>query len=444
MKIAFIGENEAVYEKIIKGLPDHISILHKNSFYDIVYNDEADINVIFTDEEIKDEKVLNELIENFPYTLLIKLGESKFENNYDYTIKEKEPSEVLKEIKKIIKELESDSSSIYSSHLIRLFERHGIIGRSEKIIEVYKLVDKVSNLSITVLLEGESGTGKELFAKVIHKLSLRKDKPFVAIHCGAIPENLLEDELFGHKKGAFTGAINDREGKFELAHGGTIFLDEISTMSPALQVKLLRVLQEKEVERIGENSVRKVDVRVIAATNVKLENMIKEGKFREDLYYRLNVFPIIIPPLRERKDDIPVLATHILRKFCKDEGIPEKRFSLTSLKLLQGYNFPGNVRELENTVKRAAILSGRREVILPEDLPPEVKAIRLEESSKVTSEDDKEANSLTGYVQNIEKKLILQTLEKTGWNKKRAAELLNIKRTTLLEKIKKYGIDREK
>ncbi len=438
MKIGFIGKNEELYEEIIKSLPEHIGIIHAESF-DKLINEE--LNIIFTDEEIKNFEEIKEVLARYPYTLFVKIGEDEGEI-FDFKIEDNEIKEIVSKVKKIIKEFENDKSSVYTTYLIKLFSRLGIIGRSSGMLEVYKLVDKVAELSLTVLLLGESGTGKELFAKAIHRLSRRREKPFVAINCGAIPENLLEDELFGHVKGAFTGAISDKPGKFEVANGGTLFLDEISTMTPALQVKLLRVLQEKEVERIGENKVRKVDVRVIAATNENLESLIKKGEFREDLYFRLNVFPIKIPPLRERREDIPILATYILRTFCNEEGIGEKRFSLTALRILEAYDYPGNVRELENIVKRSAVMAVKRDVILPEDLPEEVKKVKLDDTSKELILNE-EASSLTGYVQTIEKKLILQTLEKTNWNKKKAAELLKIKRTTLLEKIKKYGLEKK-
>ncbi len=440
MKIAFLGSNEELYEKIIKKLPEHIGVGFAKTVSEL---SEEDFNIVFTDETFKDREEFENFFLMHPYTLFVRIGDDKGSSFFDLEIEAEDPDSIAKEVKKLVKEFENDNSSVYTTYLIKLFTSLGIIGRSPEMLEVYRLAHRVSELSITVLLLGESGTGKELFAKAIHRLSKRKDKPFIAINCGAIPENLLEDELFGHTKGAFTGAISDKPGKFEVADGGTLFLDEISTMTPALQVKLLRVLQEKEVERIGENRVRKVDVRVIAATNENLEKLIKDGKFREDLYYRINVFPIRIPPLRERREDIPLLATHILRNFCKEESLSEKRFSLTALKILQGYDFPGNVRELENIVKRAAVLSAKRDIILPEDLPQEVKAVKLEDETGFNFSLHESSQSLTGYVQNIEKKLILQTLEKTGWNKKKAAELLNIKRTTLLEKIKKYGLERK-
>ena len=255
-----------------------------------------------------------------------------------------------------------------------------------KMQEIYKLAKKVSSSSSTVLILGESGTGKEVLAKYIHFCS-KREGPFIAINCAAIPEDLLEAELFGYEKGAFTGAVKSKPGKFELAHKGTLFLDEIGDLSLKLQAKLLRVLQEKQVERLGGNNPIKVEVRIIAATNKDLEKEVKEGRFREDLFFRLNVIPIKLPPLRERKEDIPLLAQFFLKKICQREGIEEKRLSPEALKILTEYSWPGNIRELENFIERLVILT-EGEVIEVEDLSLEV--LHLKNKPQKTLVDDRD------------------------------------------------------
>jgi two-component system response regulator HydG len=315
------------------------------------------------------------------------------------------------------------------------FDFSKIIGRSPKMKEVFETLSLVSPTDATVLILGESGTGKELVANSIHQNSKRSSQPFIKVSCAALPETLLESELFGHEKGAFTGAIARREGRFQLAHRGSLFLDEVGEMSPATQAKLLRVLQEKEFEPLGSPRTLKVDVRVIAATNKNLEREVKEGRFREDLFYRLNVVPISLPPLRERKEDIPVLAARFFAIY-RDKNKKELRdLSGKALDLLTRYDWPGNIRELENCIERAVILA-RGEVIAPADLPPGIQAL---------SSGDKELAGLalpSGIsLQEVEKTLILKTLEDTGGNRTRAAEILGINRRTLQNKLKEYGIN---
>src|SRR5947207_6796424 len=254
----------------------------------------------------------------------------------------------------------------------QLNEKYGfnnIIGTGRAMHRIFELVDTIAGLNSTVLIQGETGTGKELIAKAIHFNSQRKDQKMVSINCGAIPENLLESELFGHVKGAFTGAVQTRIGRFEQANGGTIFLDEIGNMPLALQVKLLRVIQEREFERVGGNSTVKVDVRIIAATSSNLEQMVKDGTFREDLYYRLNVIPINLPPLRERREDVPLLVQRFNAQFCEMHKLEQKTMSPQVIKALMGYEWPGNVRQLENIVERMVALTGNRTAIMPSDLP---------------------------------------------------------------------------
>ncbi len=339
-----------------------------------------------------------------------------------------------------------------NEHLKReLMGRYGfsnIVGKSEQMNRVFELVSLVSSTDASVLITGESGTGKELIARAIHYGGKRKSGPFVAVNCAAIPEQLLEAELFGYEKGAFTGAVSKRKGKFELASGGTIFLDEISEMSPSLQAKLLRVLQEKEVEPIGSEKVVKVDVRIISATNKNLEEEVKEGRFRKDLYYRLNVVRIHLPPLRERLEDIPLLVDHFVKMYSKKYGRKVRKVSADVMNILMSYSFPGNVRELENIIERAVVLA-KGDTITVDLLPADVIGFKRFYSGVMSVEDavdiavDKmlSENSKGVYpriLEGVERKIIEKVLSSTGGNQVRASEILGIHRNTLREKIKKH------
>jgi two-component system response regulator HydG len=313
------------------------------------------------------------------------------------------------------------------------FDFSRIIAASPKMKTLLETLAMVAPSDATVLIMGESGTGKEVIANAIHHNSPRAGEPFIKVSCAALPETLLESELFGHEKGAFTGAVARREGRFQLAHRGAIFLDEVGEMSPALQTKLLRVLQEKEFEPLGSARTIKVDIRVIAATNRDLEKEVKEGRFREDLYYRLNVVPLVLPTLRERREDIPLLADHFLALFREKNRKPIKAISGKALDLLVRYDWPGNVRELENVIERAVILS-RDEVLFPADLPPQIRML---------SEGVEEAGFVipTGMsLDEMERALIVKTLDETGGNRTRASEILGINRRTLQNKLKQYGL----
>jgi DNA-binding NtrC family response regulator len=310
-----------------------------------------------------------------------------------------------------------------------------LIGESLPMLHVKELIQSVAPKRSTVLLVGETGTGKELVARAIHLNSSRKDYPMVTVNCGAIPATLMEAEFFGHEKGAFTDAAHLRTGRLEQANRGTLFLDEIGSMPYDLQGKLLRVLQERECQRIGGTQTIKLDIRFIAATNVTLEEKVKSGSFREDLYYRLNVFPIFLPPLRERRDDIPLLVPHLLEKVCQREGIPAKRMSQEAMKILMQHDWPGNVRQLENVLEMATILAGKRDYLLPDDLPPLCRPPEPEFATRV--EVPPEGVDFNQLVSQFERALIEEGLKRANGRRSQAAELLGLKRTTLLEKLKR-------
>ncbi len=330
-----------------------------------------------------------------------------------------------------------------------------IIGKSEKILSLLDLVSQVAPSRSTVLITGESGTGKELIAKAIHSASTRADKPFVPINTGSMPVDLLESQLFGHVKGAFTGAIASKKGLFEVADQGTIFFDEISAISHETQAKLLRVIQEREFMRLGGTETIKVDVRILAASNVDLLGLVREGRFREDLYHRVNVIALHLPPLRERREDVPLLNDHFLKRYCKENKKPLRHFSDAALKLLIDYDWPGNARELENVVERAVVLSTQE--IMGVDLLPEtvqtkeiVKGVRLqldefvpplpgEPGARIAA--DNPLPSLFQIMEEFERRVIVVMLERTGWNQTEAAERFQIPLSTLNQKIKRLGIE---
>ena len=323
-----------------------------------------------------------------------------------------------------------------------------IIATSVVMLNVLEQVGVIAPYKINVLVTGETGTGKELIARAIHNSSDRSKSNFIAMNCAAIPEQLLEDELFGHVKGAFTGAQTDRKGRFEQADGGTLFMDEIGDMNLALQAKLLRILQESEFERLGSSKTIKVDVRVVAATSADLESKIADGSFRADLYHRLNVVHLSVPALRERPDDILPIARGLLDRFCKSTGLPPKRIADETYHALISYNFPGNVRQLQNAMERAAVFSGIGTEVKIEHLPEEIRnqtslfQVSLGASYVPRSIPD-EGIDFSEVVSQLERELLLQTLDKTGGNKMQAAKLLNMKRTTLVEKIKRLNIETE-
>jgi transcriptional regulator with PAS, ATPase and Fis domain len=327
------------------------------------------------------------------------------------------------------------------SSSVKLLRRHdykSLIGESKPMLAIYELIEKVADSDSTVLIQGESGTGKELVARAIHDLSNRSSRNYVPVNCAAIPDELLESELFGHVKGAFTGAISNRIGRFELADQGTLFLDEIGDMKIHLQVKLLRILQNKELTAVGAVRCKKIDVRIVAATNQNLEECVEEKRFREDLYYRLSVIPIYIPPVRERKDDIPLLLNSFREKFNKEKNRNVTGFEPAVIDILCNLKWPGNVRELENFVERQVIIKGTGMINLY-DLPEKYRFKKVTDTSEPMGflHDSVDLNRV---MEELENRLIMQALEKTGGNKREAAALLNLKRTTLIEKLRKKKI----
>jgi len=354
---------------------------------------------------------------------------------FAYILKQARNDEIKQLVKKAVEmRLLQKENRLLKQQLKKNLADRPTIGKSQKIRQVFSLVDKVAETDSTILIFGESGTGKELIAREIHLKSGRSEGSFVSINCGALPETLLESELFGHVRGSFTGAIRDKEGLFAVAKGGTFFLDEVGETSPTIQVKLLRVLQEREIIPVGGTRPVKVDVRLIAATNADLEKDVETGKFRADLYYRLNVIPIRIPPLRERRDDIPLLVEHFLKTYCEGASRPIKTVSAEAFEVLMQYQWPGNVRELENAIERAVILQEGR-VIMPDDLPDKMRAKVGQRSESVVS-----VTNIT--LDQLEREYLLKVLEETGWHKKRAASILGINASTLYRKLQRYGFEK--
>ena len=355
----------------------------------------------------------------------------------DFIAKPFQFDELMHVLQKALEQRRLTSENAYlRSQLEERYQFGGILGRSRPMQALFQLLETVSRSSSTILITGDTGTGKEVVARAIHHNSPRRAHRFVALNCSAIPETLMEAELFGHVRGAFTGAVGTRQGRFEQAHKGTLFLDEVGTMSVALQMKVLRALQEREFERVGDNQTIKVDVRVIAATNTDLSRMVAEGTFREDLYYRLNVIPFELPPLRERRDDIPILVKHFLDKFAPGAAM---HVSQSAMRALMAYQWPGNVRQLENAVERAVALSAGRQEIDSADLPPEVQATPQTTPAPFVDFPE-DGLDLPGYLSSVERDLIGRALDRTRGNRNKAADLLRIKRTTLVEKLKRIGV----
>ncbi len=408
-----------------------------NRFYDLVLMDVrmARLSGI---EALKEIKHLSPGIPIVIMTAYASVGtavEALKAGAYDYITKPLDIDELKLLVEKALRFRHLEQENLHlKERLDDRFDFSNIIGRSRSIQRVFETIGLVAPSEATVLITGESGTGKELIANAIHQNSPRKDRPFIKVNCAALPENLLESELFGHEKGAFTGAVARKKGRFQLAHDSSIFLDEIAEMAPITQTKILRVLQEREFESVGGTQTHKVDVRLIAATNKDLEEEIKNGRFRDDLYYRLNVVSVEVPPLRKRQDDIPLLADYFLKTYSTKNRKMIKGFTPRAMDLMMRHQWPGNVRELENIVERAVIMA-RGEMITPIEFPHVLK--ELDADLKATSLNLQSGRSL----KEVEKEMILRTLEETGGNRTHAAKILGISRRTLQLKLKEYGIN---
>ncbi len=411
----------------------------KTRFFDLIITDlkMEPMDGLAVLREVKTLNPSSEVLVMTAYSTVESGVEAIKSGAYDYIQKPFEKDELLLlvgkalEHRNLICEVEQ-----LQNELKEKYKFENIIGNSKEMFEVLGMVSKIAKTDSTVLISGDSGTGKELVAKAIHLNSRRKNRAFITINCGAIPENLLESELFGHVRGSFTGAIRDKRGLFQEADGGTLFLDEIGETALSTQVKLLRFLQDGEIRRVGDVDPLNVDVRLIAATNKELPKLIEEGRFREDLFYRLNVIPIHLPALRSRKDDIPLLFNHFLKRFAEKENKNVTSISTEAMKIFTGYHWPGNVRELENVIERAVILTNHN-TLTPEDLPQSLR-------DTLRRGPDIPDNLGEQTLEEVEKHYILKTLEKYQWNQKQASDTLGISTTTLWRKLKTYGIEPKK
>ncbi len=449
--LLIVDDEAALREAIAERLADHGFIVEQAGSGEQALQRLADFafDILITDLRlpgIDGRQVLEAALERYPEIIPIVITgygtvkdavEAIKQGAADFITKPFQFDALLHVLRSALEQRRLKSENAYlRSQLQERYRIDGLIGHSRIMRDLLQLLETVAATSSTVLITGETGTGKELAARAIHHSSPRRSNRFVAINCSAIPETLLEAELFGHVRGAFTGAVGTRQGRLEQAHKGTVFLDEVGTMSPALQAKLLRVLQEREFERVGDSHTIKIDVRVIAATHSDLSRMVAEGTFREDLFYRLNVIPVQLPPLRDRREDIPLLVQHFFQKLSADAGRGAVTVSQEALRRLMAYPWPGNVRQLENAVERALAFSQGRSQINVQDLPPEVQNQPAPlDASDVWFPDD--GVDFASYIEAAELSLIKRSLERTQGNKRQAAKLLNLKRTTLIEKLKR-------
>jgi two-component system response regulator PilR (NtrC family) len=414
----------------------------------------SDFDLVITDirmKEIDGLEVLKRCKELHPHTIVIMISayaststavEAMKWGAYDYLPKPFKVREIKAVIRDALDTAEAqEPQEIEVGDTTDAIDYHGIVGESPEIKKILELLPRIAAATSNVLITGESGTGKELIAKAIHRESPRKDRPFVTVNCGSVPETLMESELFGHKKGSFTGATATRSGLFEAAHGGTIFLDEIAELSPPVQVKLLRAVQEKTFKMVGGSEEIIVDVRIISATNRDLERDVMEGQFREDLYYRLNVINIHMPPLRERPDEIPLLAHHFLEKYSKEMGKDIRKISSFALDILKSYNFPGNIRELENIIERSVALESSN-IVLPDSLTlSSFKQTQVRSKFEtVTLALPQEGIDLDNVLGHLEQNLLQQALDRTRGAKQKAAELLGISFRSFRYRLAKYGL----
>ncbi|MFA6320577.1 MAG: sigma-54 dependent transcriptional regulator [Candidatus Omnitrophota bacterium] len=410
--------------------------------------EEKSYHLVLTDIDTNEGVELLKIIkgQSYPAEVLVLTSYGNIDNAldsvemgaFDYLVKPVEDAKVFSAIEKALaNKAPAEGEPVIQKINPKEETFYGLVGTMK---DIYSLIERISNSKATILLRGESGTGKRVIARAIHQADKkRRDKPFIEMSCGALPREIIESELFGHTKGSFTGAINDRKGRFELAHGGTILLDDIDSFSLDLQVKLLRVLQQKEFERVGDHKTMKVDVRIIASTNQDLEKIVAEKKFREDLYYRLNVISINIPPLRKRKQDLVLLVNHFINLYAKENHKKMDGVSQDALSLLTSYDWPGNIRELENIIERAIILDIDN-VIKMDDLPEIITKAARPAEPVFDAQNLQDTSSLRDALKDPEKVYILKILEEVGWNKKKAAIKLGVNRTTLYNKLRKYNL----
>jgi DNA-binding NtrC family response regulator len=449
--LLIVDDENALREAIAERLADHGFVVEQAASGEQAIQRLADFafDILITDLRlpgIDGRKVIEAALERYPEIIAIVITgygtvkdavDAIKQGAADFITKPFQFDALLHVLRSALEQRRLKSENAYlRSQLEDRYRIDGLVGQSRVMRDLLQLLETVAATSSTVLITGETGTGKELAARAIHHNSPRRANRFVAINCSAIPETLLEAELFGHVRGAFTGAVGTRQGRLEQAHKGTLFLDEIGTMSPALQAKLLRVLQEREFERVGDSHTIKIDVRVIAATHSDLARMVADGTFREDLFYRLNVIPVQLPPLRERREDIPLLVQHFLQKLAGEAGRGPVTISQDALRRLMACPWPGNIRQLENACERALAFSqGRSQIDVP-DLTSDLQNQPAEaDTSGVWFPDD--GLDFERYIEGVELSLIRRSLERTRGNKRQAAKLLNLKRTTLIEKLKR-------
>ena len=449
--LLIVDDEHALREAIAERLADHGFLVEQAASGEQALQRLADFafDILVTDLRlpgIDGGKVIDAALERYPEIIAIVITgygtvkdavEAIKQGAADFITKPFQFDALLHVLRSALEQRRLKSENAYlRSQLEDRYRIDGLVGNSRVMRDLLQLLETVAATASTVLITGETGTGKELAARAIHHNSPRRANRFVAINCSAIPETLLEAELFGHVRGAFTGAVGTRQGRLEQAHKGTLFLDEIGTMSPALQAKLLRVLQEREFERVGDSHTIKIDVRVIAATHSDLTKMVADGSFREDLFYRLNVIPVQLPPLRDRREDIPLLVQHFLQKLAGEAGRGAVTISQDALRRLMAYQWPGNIRQLENACERALAFSqGRSQIDVP-DLTPDIQnEAAPADSSDVWFPDD--GLDFERYIEAVELSLIRRSLERTQGNKRQAAKLLHLKRTTLIEKLKR-------
>ena len=449
--LLIVDDENALREAIAERLADHGFIVEQAGSGEQALDRLAEFafDILITDLRlpgIDGRKVIDAALERYPEIIPIVITgygtvkdavDAIKQGAADFITKPFQFDALLHVLKSALEQRRLKSENAYlRSQLEERYRIDGLVGQSRVMRDLLQLLETVAATSSTVLITGETGTGKELAARAIHHNSPRRANRFVAINCSAIPETLLEAELFGHVRGAFTGAVGTRQGRLEQAHKGTLFLDEIGTMSPALQAKLLRVLQEREFERVGDSHTIKIDVRVIAATHSDLARMVADGTFREDLFYRLNVIPVQLPPLRDRREDIPLLVQHFLQKLANEAGRGPVTISQDALRRMMAYHWPGNIRQLENACERALAFSQGRSQIDVHDLTPDIQNQPAPaDSSDVWFPDD--GLDFERYIEGVELSLIRRSLERTQGNKRQAAKLLNLKRTTLIEKLKR-------